>query len=85
VVHDTEYQCLLRPWKTSSKSTRENGGAEHFWSIGAQQQDHIIDPFKGTTCQSKNLNLGGDGNNHSSQPPKLHPMNLNIEGHGSGI
>jgi len=25
-------------------------------------------------CHLHGVELGGDGNNHSSQPPKLHPM-----------
>jgi hypothetical protein len=50
------------------------GWSSIFRVLGAQQQEHLIDPLKGTTCHSKDLNLGGEGNNHSSQPPKLHPM-----------
>jgi hypothetical protein len=45
------------------------------WLLGAQQQEHLINPLKDTTHHCKDFNLGGKGNNHSSQPPKLHPMN----------
>jgi len=37
-----------------------------FKVLGAQQEEHLIDPLKGTTSHSKDLNLGGEGNNHSS-------------------
>jgi hypothetical protein len=77
VVYDTGYQCSLRSWKTSPKYAREHGVVEHFRSIGDQQQENLIDPLEGTTCNSKDVNLGGEGNNHSSQPPKLHPMDIN--------
>ena len=30
-----------------------------FEVLGTQQQKHRIDPLKGTTCHSKDLNMGG--------------------------
>jgi hypothetical protein len=35
------------------------GWSSIFEVLGAQQQEHLIDPLKGTTCHSKDLNLGG--------------------------
>jgi hypothetical protein len=45
-----------------------------FEILGAQQQEHHIDPLRASHVTYKELNLGGEGNNHSSQPPKLHPV-----------
>jgi hypothetical protein len=50
-----------------------------FGVLEAQQQESLIDPLKGTTCHSKYLNLGGEGNNHSLEPPKLHPMEIYVK------
>jgi hypothetical protein len=59
------------------RNMRENmGWLSIFGVVGAQQQEHLIDPLKGTTYHFKDLNLGREGNNHSSQPPKLHLMDF---------
>jgi hypothetical protein len=57
------------------QNPQENmGRLSIFGVLGDKKQEHLIDPLKGTTSHSKDLNLGGEGNNPSSQPPKLHPM-----------
>ena len=40
----------------------------------AQQQEHHIDPFKGAPCHLQGIESRWGRHNHSSQPPKLHPM-----------
>jgi hypothetical protein len=41
-----------------------------------QQQEYLIDPLWESHATYKELNLGGEDKNHSSQPPKLHPMDF---------
>jgi hypothetical protein len=71
----------LCPWKTPPKSAREHGEAKIGGILIAQQQEkhtqqqeYLIDPLRASHVTYKELNLGGEDNNHSSQPPKLHPM-----------
>jgi hypothetical protein len=47
-----------------------------FGILEAQQQEHHIDPFNGITCRLQGIEPSGEGNNHSAQTPKLHPMDL---------
>jgi hypothetical protein len=44
--------------------------------LGDPQQEHLIDPLKGTQCHTKYLNLGVEDNNHSSEPLKIHLMDI---------
>ena len=39
---------------------------DNFETMVTQQEHHVL----------QGLNLGGEDNNHSSQPPKLHPMEI---------
>jgi hypothetical protein len=71
----------LHPRKTLPKSTREHGQAKIGGILIAQQheqhtqqQEYLIDPLRVSHVTYKELNLGGEDNNHSSQPPKLNPM-----------
>jgi hypothetical protein len=54
VVHDTRYWCSLCPRITPSQNSLENMRRLNIFRIsGAQQQEHLINPFKITTCHSQ--------------------------------
>jgi hypothetical protein len=55
---------------------REHGEARIGGILIAQQQEYLIDPLRSSHATYKELNLGGEDNNHSSQPPKLHSMDM---------
>jgi hypothetical protein len=72
---------FLCPRKNPLKFVREHGEARIDRILIAQQQEqhtqhqeYLIDPLRASHVSYKELNPGGEDNNHSSQPPKLHPM-----------
>jgi hypothetical protein len=46
-----------------------------------QQHEYLIDPLSTSHVTYKELNLGGEDNNHCFQPPKLHPMDTHTHTH----
>jgi hypothetical protein len=47
--------------KTPQNMQENMGRPSIFGILGAQQQEHIIDPFKGTTCHSQGIEPGWGG------------------------
>jgi hypothetical protein len=59
------------------RNLQENMGRLNIFRIlGARHQEHLIDPLRASHVTYKELNLGEEGNKHSSQPSKLHPMDI---------
>jgi len=50
------------------------GLADHFRNIGGSTTRASYKPMKDITCHLQEIEHGWEGKNHSSQPPKLHPI-----------
>jgi hypothetical protein len=74
---DSQILMLSMSTDNPPRNPRESmGRMSIFIILGAQQEEHLIYPLRAHHATQKELNLGGEGNNHSSQPPKLHLMDM---------
>jgi hypothetical protein len=67
------YMWFMELMKFVKKHGRS--GLVGYYYLIAQQQEYLIDPLRTSHVIYKELNLGKEDNNHSSQLPKLHPIN----------